>query len=36
MAVLFIIFLRINPKRLGYAGTKDKRAKTTQLISFFW
>lgn len=27
--------LRINPKRIGYAGTKDKRGKTTQLLSFF-
>jgi len=27
--------LRISPKRIGYCGTKDKKAITTQLISFF-
>ena len=27
--------LRINQKRIGFAGTKDKRAFTTQLISLF-
>ncbi|CAF0783295.1 unnamed protein product [Brachionus calyciflorus] len=27
--------LRLNIKRIGYAGTKDKKAKTTQSISFF-
>jgi tRNA pseudouridine13 synthase len=27
--------LRIQSKRINYAGTKDKRAKTTQLLSFF-
>lgn len=26
---------RIQVKRIGYAGTKDKRAKTSQRISFF-
>lgn len=28
--------LKINQKRIGYAGTKDKRAKTTQMLTFFW
>ena len=27
--------LRVNHKRIGYAGTKDKKGKTTQLMSFF-
>ena len=27
--------LRIQPKRISYAGTKDKRAKTCQLMSIF-
>lgn len=27
--------LKINQKRIGYAGTKDKRAKTTQMLTFF-
>ncbi|RNA28268.1 pseudouridylate synthase 7 -like protein [Brachionus plicatilis] len=27
--------LRLNVKRVGYSGTKDKKAKTTQSLSFF-
>ncbi|MDH7506481.1 MAG: tRNA pseudouridine(13) synthase TruD [Candidatus Thermoplasmatota archaeon] len=28
-------YLRISRQRIGFAGTKDKRAKTTQLMSFY-
>lgn len=35
IAIFLILKIRINVKRVGYAGTKDKKAKTSQRISFF-